>query len=190
MAHHPKLVVRRADSRTMDRLSSATATGRMPDELVDDQIRRLALFSVVGAGLWTFGLVLNLVLLPSVVAAAVPSRVAFVIELSGVLSSLLMFSYVKLVAHSPEVKRSVGLVYFVLSAFGVALLNTWVSVPDMAPPQFLSWITIVILVFAMIAPAPPRQLLVASLIAASMDPFGTWLAYLRGTPVPSAACAT
>ena len=38
----------------------------------------------------------------------------------------------------------------------------------------------------MIAPAPPRQLLGASLIAASMDPLGVWLAYLRGANVPSA----
>jgi serine/threonine-protein kinase len=39
----------------------------------------------------------------------------------------------------------------------------------------------------MIAPAPPRQLLGASLLAASMDPFAVWLAHLRGVAVPSPA---
>ena len=48
----------------------------------------------------------------------------------------------------------------------------------------LSWNTIVILVSAMIMPTTPRKMLVASLIAASMDPLGVWIAHLRGLPVP------
>jgi serine/threonine-protein kinase len=49
----------------------------------------------------------------------------------------------------------------------------------------LSWITILILVYAMIAPATPRRILYASLIAATMDPLAVWIAHLRGLPVPS-----
>ncbi len=43
-----------------------------------------------------------------------------------------------------------------------------------------------ILVFSMISPASPRRMLLASLVAASMDPLGVWVAHLRGAPTPSA----
>jgi eukaryotic-like serine/threonine-protein kinase len=186
MLQHAKLVVRRGDSPMSSQTDTGTGSGRLPEELVSDQVRRLALFAAIGAGLWSFGLLIELVLLPLTLDKAVPSRIGVGIESVGVLVSLAMFAYVRWSTHPPEVKRSVGLIYFVVSAFGVALLNTWAELPIMGRNQYLSWITIVILVFAMIAPAPPRQLLGASLIAASMDPLGIWLAYLRGAQVPSA----
>ena len=37
----------------------------------------------------------------------------------------------------------------------------------------------------MIVPTTPRKMLAASLVAASMDPLGVWIAHLRGLPVPS-----
>src|SRR6202040_3414968 len=37
-----------------------------------------------------------------------------------------------------------------------------------------------------IVPATPRRMLAASLVAASMDPLGVWVAHLRGVAVPSA----
>ena len=40
---------------------------------------------------------------------------------------------------------------------------------------------------SMIVPASPRRMLAASLVAASMDPLGVWIAHLRGLPVPSVA---
>ena len=39
----------------------------------------------------------------------------------------------------------------------------------------------------MIVPTTPRKMLAASLVAASMDPLGVWIAHLRGVPVPSVA---
>src|SRR4029453_15492932 len=49
----------------------------------------------------------------------------------------------------------------------------------------LSWTTIIILISAMIVPSTPRKILAASLVAASMEPLGVWIAPLRGLPVPS-----
>ena len=68
---------------------------------------------------------------------------------------------------------------------GVAVLNTWVLPPPPEQTIHLSWITVGILVYAVIAPASPRKMLVASLIAASMDPLAFLLAYLMGNPVVS-----
>ena len=49
----------------------------------------------------------------------------------------------------------------------------------------LSWITIVILVELDDHDVDAAKVLAASLIAASMDPLGIWIAHLRGFPVPS-----
>jgi serine/threonine protein kinase len=70
------------------------------------------------------------------------------------------------------------------NAFAIALLNSWTELPTTTRP--LSWIAIVILVYAMIAPATPRKIFTASIVAASMDPLCVWIAHLRGLPVPSA----
>ena len=42
-----------------------------------------------------------------------------------------------------------------------------------------------ILVYSMIAPSTPRRMLVASLVAASMDPLCFWIVHLVGLPAPS-----
>jgi serine/threonine-protein kinase len=110
------------------------------------------------------------------------------IEGIGVAISILMFLYTRYSRHSALVKTEVGLVYLVLSSFGIAMLNTWVMTPPTTAEMMkLSWITIAILVYSMIAPSSPRKMLVASMVAASMDPLGVWFAYLRGVPVPSVA---
>ena len=61
------------------------------------------------------------------------------------------------------------------------------DVPTPRSHEHLSWITILILVFSMVAPATPRTMLVVSMAAASMDPLGVWLAHLRGVPGAVAA---
>src|SRR5439155_12152997 len=66
----------------------------------------------------------------------------------------------------------------------IAMLNSWATQPR-ARMLDLSWITILVLVYAMTAPSTPRRTLAASLVAASMDPIAVWLAHLRGEPVHS-----
>jgi serine/threonine-protein kinase len=96
-----------------------------------------------------------------------------------------MFCYTRWAPDSPGRKTTVGLVFMVANAVGVALLNTLANAPVHRFGIDVSWNTILILVFSMISPAPPRQMLVASLIAASMDPLAVWIAHLRGVQVSS-----
>jgi serine/threonine-protein kinase len=49
----------------------------------------------------------------------------------------------------------------------------------------ISWIAILLLVYSIVAPATPMKMLGASLVAASLDPLGVWIAHLRGVPAPS-----
>jgi serine/threonine-protein kinase len=67
----------------------------------------------------------------------------------------------------------------------VALLNATTGVLTPVPAMYISWNAVVILLFSMIMWARPVQMLLASLVAASMDPLAVWLASLNGLQVPS-----
>jgi serine/threonine-protein kinase len=169
--------------------TTGRTTSRLPEDVVREQLNRLALFSAVGAGLWTFGVLMETVFVPM---AGRPGQTApywgtLLIEVSGIVTSLVMFAYVRWSRHSAPTKGHVALVYMVLNAAGVAGLNTLALAGITGRTIDLSWITVVILVSSMFSLAGPRPLLAASLVAATMDPLGVLIAYLLGATVPTAA---
>ena len=162
-------------------------TGRaLPDVLLSEQVQRLAVCALVGAGLWTYGLAMDSLVRPLTLGIAVP-HTSVVIELFSIALSGLMLFYVRFAPHSPARKIDVGLLYFVLNAAAVALLSSLTRMPTPELGTWLSWNTVVILVCAMIIPTTPGRILAASLVAASMDPLAVWAAHLRGMQVPSVA---
>jgi eukaryotic-like serine/threonine-protein kinase len=160
-------------------------TTRLPEELLEEQVYRLTLLTGVIAGLWSLGLFVDVVLAPMVWGVTDISRQGITVELIGLVSSAFMFGYIRFSGDTPERKTDAGLAFLVWNAMGVAVLNTWVAPPPSAQVTHLSWIAVGILVYAVIAPASPRKMLWAALIAASMDPLAYWLAYMMGNPVVS-----
>ncbi len=161
-------------------------TGRLPDDLLAEHVQRLAVLGAIGAGLWAFTLFMHTVVTPLTVGTRL-STVQIVIEVLGVIVSLAIFVHVRYARQCLQTKTDVGLVYMVLNAVLIAMLNTWAVAPTVeALTDRLSWTTILILITAMIVPATPRKMLAASLVAASMDPLGVWAAHGRGVAVPSA----
>jgi serine/threonine-protein kinase len=75
----------------------------------------------------------------------------------------------------------------VLNAVGVAVINATTGLADLIGGRGLSWNTVVILIAAMILPARPVKMLVASLASAATDPLAAWIAHLYGAPMVSAA---
>jgi serine/threonine-protein kinase len=150
-----------------------------------EQLQRLALFGAIVGGLWTLGLFIDLVLAP----IAWNTRVSFgslALDLAGMAASAWMFWYTKYCTqHPPQTKTEVSLAFLVLNGCFIAILNTWLVPPATVPTVHLSWITVGILIYAMIAPAPPRKMLAAALVTASMDPLAMLLAYFMGDPVAS-----
>jgi eukaryotic-like serine/threonine-protein kinase len=163
-------------------ISSIGATGGatpIPEDLLAEQCVRMALMYAVGAGLWAMGLVMGFVL--SDVEQFGPY--AAVIKTVGLANCLLMVGYARFSPCGHPRKIGVGLTFMVLNAFLIALLNSWTPHPTNWRP--LSFVAIAIVVYAMIAPATPRKMFIASMVAATMDPLAVWLAHLRGLPVPS-----
>ena len=167
--------------------ADSKAAGRVPDEFYSEQVARISLLSGIGVGLWGVGLMMDAVLVPALPGSLdrIAGRVHF-IEIVGILVSAAMWTYVRFSSHAPRTKSDVNLAFMVLNAAGIAALNNWAGAPPTSADMMrLSWITIVILVFAMVTPASPRKVLIASMIAASLDPLGVWVAYVNGVPVPS-----
>ena len=157
---------------------------RLPASLLSEQVRRLAICAGVGAGLWTFGLVMDTVLRPLTLGISIPTpRIA--IDAGSIVLSFAMLAYVRFSRQSAQTKVTAALGYFVLNAAAVALLNDWRHSPVVSTSELLSWNAVVILVAAMIIPASPRQMVISAIIAATMDPLAVWLAHLRGANVPS-----
>src|SRR5580765_2117854 len=120
---------------------------------------------------------------PLTIAAPIPWTSLW-IEATAIVCSAAMFLYVRY-GPGDGPKSDAGLFYFVVNAFGVAALNSW-AVPATDATLRLSWNTIVILVSSMIMPTTPRRMLVASIVAASMDPLMLGVGHLRGLPTISA----
>jgi serine/threonine-protein kinase len=189
MAEKKKLIVPRDPTPKPGIATTGHVTGRLPDDLVCDQVDRLALFSLVVAVLWTIGQLMGEVMRLTVPTMyEIETAKVRVISVIAVIDSILMFAYLRYASHSPQTKTHVGLVYLVVNAAALAALNTWVAPPP-TRAQFvqISWIPILLLVYSMIAPASPGKMLIASLVAASLDLLGVWLAHLRGVTVPTPA---
>jgi serine/threonine-protein kinase len=160
----------------------SSRSSRLPQEFLEEQVYRLAILSLVIGSLWMLGLVIDLVLAPIAWQSAVMTQ-GVAVELIGVVVAAFMYGYVRFSGDPPSRKSDAGLAFLVWNAMGVAVLNTWVVPPPPEQTIHLSWITVGILVYAVIAPASPRKMLTAALIAASMDPLAFFLAYLMGMPV-------
>ena len=184
MTEQKRIIAHRPPTPSSHVRDLGRVTDRLPDDVLTEQVRRFALFTGVGGGLWTVGLLVDSVLAPLALGVTVP-RAAVVIEAAGIAFSLFMFLYVRYGRKTPQGKVDLSLAYMLVNAAGIALLNTWVIVPTVETLRRLSWNTIVILVSSMIMPTTPKKMLAASMAAASMDPLGVWIAHLRGFPVPS-----
>jgi serine/threonine protein kinase len=184
MADDIKVMAPRAPTAVPGAPGAGRLTSRLPDDLLAEQIQRLAVFSAVVAGLWAFGLAMDTVIVPGLLGFRAP-RFAVIIETCGVAVSVAMYLYFARAHQDCDTKAGVGLGFMIANAFGIALLNTLAMAGRLPDGPQVSWTAVLILVFSMISPAKPIPMLAASLVAASMDPLVTWVAYWRGLPALS-----
>ena len=181
----PREVVRHQDTPITDPGRST----RLPTELLSDQVRRLVVFAGIGLAVWSFAFVLDLVLLPVLEPGWVTNWRAVVVESGGILGSALAWLYLRRPQTADESKCDHGIGVMLMHAALIAVMNAWaldapsVEAADIGRP---SWTALLIVIHAMIAPSTPRRMLVASLVAAALDPIAYVLAALAGAPAPTA----
>ena len=160
------------------------ASAPLPDDVVDEQVRRAMLLAGVAAFMWGFGSFMDYVVFP--IAFGMETHPGGLpVQLVVVALNLSIFLYAKYWRAPARKKADAGLWILMVNAFGTAALETWIAGPQMVVMGMPSWTTINILACAMIMPNTPRKTLIASMLAASTWPIGVWIAHLRGFEVPT-----
>ena len=175
--------------RTPGPLSGRPTSGELPDDLLREATQRLGVLAWVWAGLFGIGLLMNDVVAPLLdlpMRDLIPwGRAADVVAVLSIAGSIALARYTRRLTCNPRLALDLALGYEVLLAFGVGVVNQWE--PQRLLAGRLSWICVLVLVFPMLVPNTPRKTLIASLLAASMDPVGILVAHWRGVPVPGIA---
>ncbi len=112
-----------------------------------------------------------------------PYQLSDNIAVVAVIASLAMFYYARSTKSEPKLIPNLGLAYMVLTAAAIGLITHWSIDPRIAAMPILptiSWIGVVILMFAAVIPISTKKTIIAGLIAASMNPVGMLIARERG----------
>jgi eukaryotic-like serine/threonine-protein kinase len=178
-------------------LPSTPATSRpgarpadeLPDDLLREATQRLGILALVWAGLFGLGLVLNHLVAPLLdmeMKDLIPwGRAADTVGVISIAVSIWLWRYTRRLTCNPRLALDIALGYEILLALGIGIVNQWE--PQRLLAGRLSWLCVLILIFPMIVPNTPRKTLIASLVAATMDPVGIVVAHLRGLETPSIA---
>lgn len=180
-----------AGSRVVARLRDTTRPGearrppgRMPDELLSEQVQRLAVFSAVAGAIWAFALFVDVVVLPAADGTGLRNWRTIPVEIAAIIVSASLWAVFRRAPLSLTAKQHAGLGFMLLNAAGIAALNVWGSTHPQAGEIHVSWIAVLILVYSMIAPTSPRRMFLAALAAALMDPLAFGLAAFAGVDTP------
>jgi len=168
----PRLLITESDNLPAALLTPPGRRG-LPDDLLGEAAQRLGIASLVIAGLLIIEFLLvhflfgrSGTLTPEDVTKL--SRWLPVFDLIGPLIigvSLGLFWFTRNRRRSPRLLLDLALGYEIFLALTVGLLNYAVE-----PPTGVSWIAVIIVMFAAIVPSTPSKTFATALIAASMDP--------------------
>jgi eukaryotic-like serine/threonine-protein kinase len=148
----------------------------LPEDLLREASRRLGVLCLISACVWSA----NLLLLNFVYAVpgTIPAdRVAAywkwewlydLVVAANIVVSLGLFWFTRRSKVDPRVVLDIALGYEVFTAFSVGLLDY----AEQGPTEGVSWIAVIILLFAPMIPATPRKTLITALLAATMGPVG------------------
>src|SRR5258705_1095782 len=167
---------------TPSTLDSSGRPRALPDDLLREASRRLAVIALLGATLWVAGTVLgHLAGYPSLGAAAFHLDFSDAVAAASALISLALFFYARRCPRGPHFSLDLGLVYMVFTGIAIGLTFHWNPVPSNFPIYpMISWTGVVVLISAAFVPSTPAKTLVASLVAVSMTPLTMLLAKARG----------
>ena len=181
--HHPHLIGR-AHGTTPSAVTGPGA-GRhgLPQDLLKEASRRLGIMALLGAVLWIIGSVLIHIAFrlmyndPLWLRPQLPDLIAVI---SSTVSFLLYF-YTRKSTRGPGFILDLGYAYLIFTAVALGIVWHWKAGPVEWPTiPMMSWIGVVVMMFAAIVPSTPRRTLITGLIAVSMGPLGMYIVKARG----------
>ena len=177
----PRLVGRPPGTETAADSTGKRRVRAIPDDLLQDASRRLGILSLLGAVLWSFGTVLyHLARIPRA-PEWIYWQSSDAIPLISTLLSLALYWYTRRADRDPHNVLTVGLLHMVWTGVALGLMVHWEPMPDPASiTPVVSWIGVVVLMYAAIVPNAPWKTAVAGAIAVSMNPIGMLIGHARG----------
>lgn len=165
--------LKRSDGRVRD----------LPDDLLKAASLRLGVMSLLFAVLWVVGEVAGHLAAHALYPESkrwLQTDIGDGIALGSVILSLGLFAYTRTGERKPRFVLDLGLMYMVATAFAIALtFHLGGPANGMILPE-ISWVGAVVLMFAAIVPTTPRKMLIAGLVAASMNPIAMLIARAQG----------
>jgi serine/threonine-protein kinase len=161
----------------------------LPDDLLDQALFRLTYLAAIvgGLSLLSFGSAAALgVFFPSFTVSAVALAARGVM----VVSAASLFFVVRFTAVDRQIKAKLGLLFEVIGAFGVAVLEVAVYSSIDFPLGAVSSVCLWILVFRLIVPARSPDAFLVAFFSAAGVPFALWLSGTLGYGEVSWAIAT
>lgn len=173
-----------AGSTTAQSQLSRVRSRPLPYDLLKAASSRLRIMTLLGAVLWTLGTAAGHVALhvlnhPG--ATGWEWNAVDTVAALSVLMSLGLYFYIGRTERDPAFILDLGLVFVVLTGLALGLVMHWYPLPkDWAVTPMISWIGAVVLMSAAIVPNSPTRILIAGLIAVTMNPVAMLIARARG----------
>jgi tRNA A-37 threonylcarbamoyl transferase component Bud32 len=182
-AHENPGLIQPLPSATPENAPAASAPDRrLPADLLREASNRVAIVALLSAVTWVVADVLWHLTWPyanpgrSWPGFSAPDGVAA----TAAALSLALYAYIRKADKPPEFVLRLALGYMILTCFALGLTMHWgLPLTSRLQPS-ISWVGVVFLIFAAIAPNDPRRMLVASLIGASMNPLAMVLTNVHG----------
>lgn len=105
------------------------------------------------------------------------------LDLGAVAASGALWWVARSRAVSADRLHTLGLLYQVAICFTLALTSFWQSYLQKGIIPSLTWVPVVVILFPLILPGPPRRMLLAAAAAGAMAPLALLVLDLTGNPV-------
>jgi serine/threonine-protein kinase len=178
---HPRLIARPPKSTPADGAAARRHRRDLPPDLLRQASQRLGAISLLTGALWVVATILY-----HLVDRADDPRWASLQPTDAMVAaataiSLALYFYIRRSPHDPRWIMDLGLIYMVVNAFIAGVILHWdTPVADQKLDPSLSWIGIMVLLFAAALPNRPAKVVGAGLICVSMNPIGMLIARARG----------
>jgi serine/threonine-protein kinase len=156
----------------------------LPEDLLREASRRLGIMSLLAAVMWVVATMLYHIvdrIIDQDDASWFAPQPSDAITVVSVVISLALFVYTRRSRREPQFLLNLGLVYMVLMSLGVGLIWHWDPIGSTRTTMpIITWVGVIVLMFAAVLPSTPTKMLIAGLVSASTNPVGMLVSRARG----------
>lgn len=156
----------------------------LPPDLMREASSRLSTVSLLSGMLWLVGTLIMHTVSRPITHSHSPfgseSMIPDAIALAVIILSFALAVYARKNRREPRFILDLGLAYMVFLALAMGQTFHWSKLPPGGASPSISWIGVLILMFAALVPTTPGKTLVAGFFAVTMNPFGMLIAKARG----------